>query len=70
MKLDDKTYDVLKWLALIAFNAVGICYKTISAIWGLPFGDEVCNTCAALSLCLGTLIGISTAEYYKGREVH
>lgn len=66
--LPNKVYDVLKWLSLIAFNAVGIFYKTVAAIWQLPYGDEVCATCAAIALLIGTLIGISTAQYYKKQE--
>lgn len=65
MKLSDKAYDILKWIALIALDAIGVCYRTLSAIWGWPFGEEVLATCAALSLLLGTLIGVSTAQYYK-----
>lgn len=65
MKLSDKVYDVLKWVALVALNAIGVLYKTIATIWGLPYGDEVCNTCAAIALCLGVLLGVSTAQYYK-----
>lgn len=68
MKLNDKVYNVLKWVALIALNAVGVFYKTIATIWQLPAGDEVCATCSALALCIGTLIGISTAEYYRTKE--
>ena len=66
MKLSDKVYDVLKWIALIALDAIGVCYKTLAAVWGWPFGEQVLETCAALSLCIGALIGISTAQYYKG----
>ena len=65
MKLNDKVYDILKWVALIALNAIGLCYKTLALIWGLPFGEEIMATCAALALCLGALLGISTAQYYK-----
>jgi hypothetical protein len=65
MKLNDKAYDILKWIALIALNAIGLCYKTLALIWGWPFGEEVMSTCAALALCLGALLGISTAQYYK-----
>lgn len=68
MKLNDKTYQILKWVALIALNAIGVFYKTIATIWKLPAGDEVCATCSALALCIGTLIGISTAEYYRTKE--
>ena len=65
MKLPDKVYDVLKWVALIALDAIGVCYKTLAAVWGWPFGEQVLETCTALSLCIGALIGISTAQYYK-----
>jgi hypothetical protein len=65
MKLSNKLYDVLKWLALIAIDAVGVFYKTISEIWSLPFGDEILATCAAVSLLIGALIGISSAKYNK-----
>ncbi|MBO4853810.1 MAG: hypothetical protein J5482_01520 [Oscillospiraceae bacterium] len=63
MKLSNKTYDVLKWIALVALNAVGVCYKTLSLIWALPYGEEIMATCAALALCIGALIGVSTAQY-------
>ena len=63
MKLSNKLYDVLKWVALVALDAVGLFYQTISAIWNLPFGDEVLATCVAVSVCLGTLLQISSSKY-------
>lgn len=68
MKMPNKVYDVLKWVALVALDAVGVFYKTIAAIWALPLGDEVLATCAALSLLLGALIGVSSANYKSGGE--
>lgn len=63
--MSNKTYDVLKWVALVALDALGLFYKTISGVWGLPFGEEILTTCTAASLCLGTLIGVSSAQYNK-----
>lgn len=63
--MSNKVYDVLKWIALVALDAIGLFYKTISTIWGLPLGDEVMATCAALSVLIGALIGISSAHYKK-----
>lgn len=63
--LPNRVYDVLKWVSLIALDAVGLCYQKLAAIWGWPYGDEVLQTCAAVSLCIGALIGISTAKYNK-----
>ena len=61
--LPNKVYDVLKWISLIALDALGVCYKTLSTIWGWPYGEQVLATCAAVSLLIGALIGISTAQY-------
>lgn len=63
--MSNKVYDVLKWIALIALDAVGLFYKTIATIWGMPLGDEVLATCTALSVFIGALIGISSAQYNK-----
>lgn len=63
--MSNKVYDVLKWVALVALDAIGLFYKTIGGIWGLPFGDEVMATCASLSLLIGTLIGVASAQYNK-----
>lgn len=63
--LPDKLYDVLVWIALVALDAVGVFYKTISMIWHLPYGEEVLATCAAVSLLLGILLGVSKAQYNK-----
>lgn len=65
MMISNKAYDILKWVALIALDAVGVCYKTLATIWNWPLGDEVLNTCAAISLFIGSLIGISTAQYNR-----
>ena len=68
MKLSDKVYNILKWIALIALDALGLFYSTLSVIWELPYGDEVLKTCAAISLLIGTLIGISNVQYNKTVE--
>lgn len=67
MAMSNKAYDILKWVALVALDAVGLLYKTLAAIWALPYGEEVLNTCVAISVCLGTLIGVSAAQYKKNQ---
>ena len=68
MKFPDKVYDILKWVALVVLDAVGVFYSTIASIYGLPLGDEILKTCAALSLLVGALIGVSTAQYNKEKK--
>lgn len=66
MKLSNKVYDVLKWICMIALNAIGTAYKALSGVWDLPCGEEVMQTCSILSVMLGALLGISSLNYYKG----
>ena len=68
MKMSNKVYDILKWIALIALDAVGLFYNTIAAIWSLPLGDEILATCTAISVLIGALIGISSAQYNKSNK--
>ena len=65
MKLSDKWYQILKYIAQIALPALGAFYFAISQIWGLPYGEQIVGTIAALDTLLGVLLGISTYNYYK-----
>lgn len=65
MKLNDKVYDVLKWIALILIPAVGALYFGLARIWGFPYGEEIVGTLTLIDTFLGTLLGISTAKYNR-----
>lgn len=65
MKLPDKVYDVLKWVALIFMPAVEILYSKLAQIWGLPYGEQIVATIAAVDLFLGVCLGVSTLQYNK-----
>ena len=65
MKLNNKVYDVLKYVAIIGLPAVATFYAAIAAVWGLPYGDEIPATITAAQTCLGALLMISTANYNK-----
>jgi len=67
MKLSDKWYNILKYVAQIALPALGAFYFAISQIWGLPYGEQIVGTIAALDTLLGVLLGISTYQYNKGQ---
>jgi hypothetical protein len=65
MKLPDKVYDILKWIAMVAIPAVATGYVCLAAIWGWPYASEVAKTASTICTLLGTLLGISSAQYYK-----
>ena len=65
MKLNDKVYDVLKWICLICLPALATLYGILSKVWGLPYGTEIVTTISAVAAFIGTLIGVSTIGYKK-----
>lgn len=65
MKLNNKTYDLLKYVAQIVLPAIATLYLALSGIWGLPYGDEIVGTITAVDTFLGALLMISTNQYNK-----
>ena len=66
MKMDNKTFDILKYVAQIVLPAIGTLYFALASIWGLPYGEQIVGTITAIDAFLGALLGISTYQYNKG----
>ena len=69
MKISNKVYDVLKWIAQYLLPAIGTLYFAISTIWGFPYGEQVVGTITAIDAFLGAILGISRAAYHQN-ETH
>lgn len=69
MKMTNKLYDVLKYIAQIVLPALGTLYFALAKIWGFPFGTEITGTIAAVDAFLGALLQISTNNYNKEQEL-
>lgn len=65
MKLSNRAYDIIKWIATIALPALGTLYFALAGIWDFPLGEEIVGTITAVDTFLGVLIGISSAQYAK-----
>ena len=62
--LPDKLYDILKWCSIVALPAVSTFVLCISKIYGWPDqGVMISQTITAVSVLLGTLLGISAIQY-------
>lgn len=70
MTLDNKVYDILKYIAQIALPALGTLYFALAGIWGFPYGEQVVGTIAAITTFLGVLLGISTYNYNKSANTN
>ena len=65
IKMSNKVYNILKWIAMYLLPAVGTLYFALAGIWGLPYGEQIVGTITAVDTFLGVLLGISTAQYNK-----
>ena len=61
--LKNKTYDVLKFIALTVLPALVFFISSIWEIWGLPYGSQIVATIAAFATFLGALLGVSSKKY-------
>lgn len=63
--LNDKTYNILKWVALVVLPALGSLYFALAGFWGFPYGEQIVGTITAIDAFLGAILGISTVQYNK-----
>jgi hypothetical protein len=65
MLLNNKVYDILKWIAQIGLPALGTLYFALASIWGFPYAEQIVGSITAIDVFLGVLLGISTNAYNK-----
>ena len=64
-RMTNETYDFLKYVAQIVLPACATLYGALAGIWGLPYGEQIVSTIAAVDLFLGAILKISTDNYNK-----
>ena len=65
MQIPNKVYDSLKWLCILGLPALSSLYSMLAGIWGWPFAEQVPQTLSAVGLAVGTVIGVSAANYQR-----
>lgn len=68
MKMSNKIYDILKWIAMVVIPAMGTAYFGLAGIWGWPFGEQIVGTLTIIDTFLGVILGISSNQYKKTAE--
>lgn len=69
MRLNNRTYDLLKWITLICLPALQVFWLSISEIWHLNYGAEIGATIGAVALLLGSLLQISNYQHNKPFQI-
>ena len=65
MKMNNKVYDILKWIALYLLPAIGTLYFALAGIWNLPYGEQIVGSITAVDTFLGVILGLSSRKYNK-----
>lgn len=66
MVLNNKVYDILKWVCLVVSPAVCTLLVTLNSLWnwGLPV-EAIVGTITAVTTFAGVVLGISNMSYNK-----
>lgn len=67
MKITNKTYDILKFIALIVLP-ISEFVGAMAHIWGFAYGSEIVASLVAVDALLGTLVKILSDIYHKGEK--
>lgn len=68
MKISNKTYDVLIFIAQLVLPALATLYAALAAIWNLPYAKEIPATIMAIDTFLGAILKISSNKYNKEKN--
>ena len=63
MVLNDKVYEILKWLVQILLPACATLYAALAGLWGFPFVEQVVGSISAICVFLGACLKISSSNY-------
>lgn len=69
VQLSNGAYDNVKRAVTLVLPALGALYFGVAQIWGLPNGEEVVGTIAALNVFLGVLLNVSSHSYTSETDV-
>jgi len=64
----NRAFDFIRFLSEVCLSALGALYYALAEIWGLPYGDAILATCAALSTFLGIFTEWQRIRYNKKGE--
>lgn len=63
MKLSNRTYDILREIAMTILPALGTLYFALAAIWGLPYAEQIVGSITAIDTFLGAMLKVSSYTY-------
>ena len=63
--MSNKTYDIIKDIALLWLPLVGTVYFGLAGLWGLPYADQIAGSVTVLDTALGAVVKYFAEKYKK-----
>ena len=63
MILNNRVYDILKWVAQLVLPAMATLWYALATVWNFPLTDQVLGTIVAVNVCLGVMLKISDSQW-------
>lgn len=68
MILNDKVYNIIKWILLTVIPALNILIATLCALYGWTWGNIVIGTIDAIAAFVGAIIGVGSIKYQRLKD--
>ena len=65
--LNNKSYEIMKWITMIALPAISVFMGAVGVELGISEPDTLVTILNAITVLMGSLIGVSTLNYNKDK---
>ena len=66
--LNNKSYEIMKWITMIALRAISVFIGAVGVELGISDPDTMVPLLTAITVLMGSLIGVSTLNYNKDKD--
>lgn len=66
--LSNKSYEIMKWITMIALPAISVFIGAVGVELGISDPDTLVTILNAVTVLMGSLIGVSTISYNKDKD--
>lgn len=68
MKMSNKVYNILKYVALIVLPALATLLLGLGELWNISMMPKIAGTVTLIATFLGAILQVSTAKYWAEKE--
>lgn len=66
--MNNRLYDTLKLISLLAIDAVATFVLTVGQIWGIPYYEAIATTVTAFGVLIGSVVATTSKVYHSKDE--